>query len=72
MGEEKILAKEEFESYLNSLGNKMAIIWFSAPWCAPCRRIKATCLDRIDKIENLKSNLTLNMFAPKECMKMFA
>lgn len=55
MAEEKILAKEEFESYLNALGNKMVIIWFSAPWCAPCRRIKATCLDRINKIDELQS-----------------
>ncbi len=55
MSEEKILAKEEFESYVNSLGNKMVIIWFSAPWCAPCRRIKKTCTDRIDEIENIKS-----------------
>ena len=55
MLEEKILAKEEFESYINSLENKMVIIWFSAPWCAPCRRIKKTCTDRIDEIESIKS-----------------
>ena len=61
MEEEKILAKEEFESYLNNLGNKMVIIWFSAPWCAPCRKIKSTCEKKLEEINKL-NNKNIDIF----------
>lgn len=54
---EKVLAKEEFESFLNSLGNRLVILWFSAPWCGPCRRIKALGEVKVEALKKYKTDV---------------
>ena len=69
MNFENISCKNNFQNYLNNLGDKMVIIWFSASWCVPCKRIKSTCEERFKEIEN--KNIDVYIVDVDEHMELF-
>jgi len=69
MNFEHISSKTNFEKYLDNLGSNIAIIWFSATWCNPCKRIKSTCEERIKEMEN--KNMDIFVVDVDEDMELF-
>lgn len=46
--------KEYLETSINTINKHMIVLWFSAPWCGPCKKIKELCETRIEEFKNLK------------------
>ena len=52
--DKKTLNKEYLEKSINTIDKHMIVLWFSAPWCVPCKNIKELCETRIEEFKNLK------------------